>query len=146
MLGKKTWEEAESELQSRTGGCGSKRRAFQGGEDPVPRLRAIFSPLIATSFGNVNLEIPMFGLYGPSSTMGEGLSGCHVRGGRIRNHVLVSARQPFCLGGKAVPVSVEYGNQRPYSATWTVTEAAGAVILSSGSYRGEEPPLARSRR
>ena len=33
----------------------------------------LLAQLIATSFGNINLEIPMFGLYGACSTMGEGL-------------------------------------------------------------------------
>ena len=73
MLGKKTWEEAESELQSRTAGLVIEKSGLSREEIRYSFAGDLLAQLIATSFGNVNLEIPMFGLYGACSTMGEGL-------------------------------------------------------------------------
>ncbi len=143
MLGKKTWEEAESELQSRTAGLVIEKSGLSREEIRYSFAGDLLAQLIATSFGNVNLEIPMFGLYGACSTMGEGLGlGAMCVEGGFADHVLVSASSHFASAEKQFRFPLEYGNQRPYSATWTVT-GCGAVILSSGSYRGEEPPLAK---
>ena len=143
MLGKKTWEEAESELQSRTAGLVIEKSGLSREEIRYSFAGDLLAQLIATSFGNVNLEIPMFGLYGACSTMGEGLGlGAMCVEGGFADHVLVSASSHFASAEKQFRFPLEYGNQRPYSATWTVT-GCGAVIVSSGSYRGEEPPLAK---
>ena len=73
MLGKKNWEEAESELQSRTAGLVIEKSGLSKEEIRYSFAGDLLAQLIATSFGNINLEIPMFGLYGACSTMGEGL-------------------------------------------------------------------------
>ena len=145
MLGKKTWEEAESELQSRTAGLVIEKSGLSREEIRYSFAGDLLAQLIATSFGNVNLEIPMFGLYGACSTMGEGLGlGAMCVEGGFADHVLVSASSHFASAEKQFRFPLEYGNQRPYSATWTVT-GCGAVILSSGSYQGEGAPLAKIR-
>ena len=77
LFGCSTWEEAESELQRRTA-----KLAMQKAGVDRKQIRYLFSgdllgQLIATSFGTVDLEIPLFGLYGACSTMGEAL--CLVR-------------------------------------------------------------------
>lgn len=79
----------------------------------------------------------MFGLYGACSTMGEGLGlGAMCVEGGFADHVLVGASSHFASAEKQFRFPLEYGNQRPYSATWTVT-GCGAVIVSSGDCRGE---------
>ena len=85
----------------------------------------------------------MFGLYGACSTMGEGLGlGAMCVEGGFADHVLVGASSHFASAEKQFRFPLEYGNQRPYSATWTVT-GCGAVIVSSGDCRGKEAPLAK---
>ena len=131
MLGKKTWEEAESELQTRAATLAIEKsglkkediRYFFGGD--------LLAQLIATSFGVMNLEFPMFGIYGACSTMGEamGLGSMVVEGG-FAEHVIVTASSHFASAEKQFRFPLEYGNQRPYSATWTVT-GCGSVILSA---------------
>ena len=143
MLGKKSWEEAESELQSRTAGLVIEKSGLSKEEIRYSFAGDLLAQLIATSFGNINLEIPMFGLYGACSTMGEGLGlGAMCVEGGFADHVLVGASSHFASAEKQFRFPLEYGNQRPYSATWTVT-GCGAVIVSSGDCQGKEAPLAK---
>ena len=72
-FGKKTWEEGESMMQSMAAG-----RALMKADLKKEQLDCIYAgdllgQLIATSFGLMELERPIFGLYGACSTMGESL-------------------------------------------------------------------------
>ena len=135
MLGKKSWEEAESELQSRTAGLVIEKSGLSKEEIRYSFAGDLLAQLIATSFGNINLEIPMFGLYGACSTMGEGLGlGAMCVEGGFAEHVLVVASSHFASAEKQFRFPLGYGNQRAQSATWTVT-GCGAVVLGKNKTR-----------
>ena len=73
MVGQASWEEAESALQKKAAGL-----AMEKAGPGVPPVRYLFSgdllgQLIATSFGVMDLKLPLFGLYGACSTIGEAL-------------------------------------------------------------------------
>ena len=89
----------------------------------------LLGQLIATSFGVKELGIPLFGLYGACSTCGEALclAAMTVAGG-FADHVAVVTSSHFGGAEKQFRFPLEYGNQRPLSATWTVT-GAGAFLL-----------------
>ena len=130
MLGKKTWEEAESAMQEEA--C---RLALEKGGIRPEEVRYLFAgdllgQLIATSFGVADLEIPLFGLYGACSTIGEALSlsAMTVAAG-YGERVLAVASSHFATAEKQFRFPLAYGNQRPYSATWTVT-GSGAFAVS----------------
>ncbi|MBR5268322.1 MAG: stage V sporulation protein AD [Lachnospiraceae bacterium] len=137
MLGKKTWEEAESELQTRAATLAIEKSGLKKEEIRYYFGGDLLAQLIATTFGVMNLEFPMFGIYGACSTMGEamGLGSMVVEGG-FADHVIVTASSHFASAEKQFRFPLEYGNQRPYSATWTVT-GCGSVILSAG--HGKNP-------
>ena len=104
-FGKDSWEEGESEMVRQ-----AVTLAIQKAGIVKQDIRYIFAgdllgQLIASTFGIKDMEIPVFGLYGACSTCGEALS----------------------LASMTVPL--EYGNQRPLSATWTVT-GSGAFVVS----------------
>lgn len=131
MFGCDTWEDAESSLQ--------KDAVYlalgKAGLKPMD-MRYIFAgdllgQSIATSFGIMNFEIPFFGLYGACSTCGESLSlgSMAVCGGFAENVMCVTSSH-FASAEKEFRFPLEYGNQRPLSASWTVT-GSGAFILSS---------------
>ena len=146
MLGKKNWEEAESELQTRAANLVIEKSGLKKEEIRYYFGGDLLAQLIATSFGSMDLEFPMFGIYGACSTMGEamGLGAMTVEGG-FAEHVLVTASSHFASAEKQFRFPLEYGNQRPYSATWTVT-GCGAVILSKKSDNGlikGKKPMAR---
>ena len=74
MAGSDNWEEAESALQKK-----AAKIALQKANLKPEDIRYLFSgdllgQIIASSFGMLELEIPMFGLYGACSTAGEALS------------------------------------------------------------------------
>ena len=77
-----------------------------------------------------DLEIPLFGLYGACSTIGEALSlsAMTVAAG-YGERVLAVASSHFATAEKQFRFPLAYGNQRPYSATWTVT-GSGAFAVS----------------
>lgn len=124
-----TWEEGEANLQREAANL-----AIQKSGIPKQDIRYIFSgdllnQLIATSFGLMDLQIPIFGLYGACSTMGEALSlGSMTIAGGYADHVVAMASSHFGSAEKTFRFPLEYGNQRPYSATWTVT-GSGSVVL-----------------
>ncbi len=143
MLGKKTWEEGESELQMRAARLAIEKSGLQRDEIRYYFGGDLLAQLIATSFGIMDMEFPMFGIYGACSTMGEamGLGSMVVEGG-FADHVMVAASSHFASAEKQFRFPLEYGNQRPYSATWTVT-GCGAVILSANEgnkrVKGKKP-------
>ena len=71
--------------------------------------------------------------YGACSTMGEalGLGAMTVNAGYGKN-VLAMASSHFATAEKEFRFPLAYGNQRPKSATWTVTGCGAAVIGKHG--------------
>lgn len=130
FCGKGTWEEAESELQFK-----AVDKLLQKTELSKDVIRYIFAgdllgQLIATSFGLMKLELPVFGVYGACSTMGEtiALASMCVHGGFADKCISVASSH-FASAEKQFRYPLEYGNQRPPASTWTVT-GAGAYLIS----------------
>lgn len=130
-FGKNTWEEAESELQLRT----AKKAMEKAGvnEEQVRYLFAgdLLAQGIATSYGIMELGIPLFGLYGACSTCGEslGLSSMAVNAG-YADCAMALTSSHFASAEKEFRFPLEYAGQRPLSTTWTVT-GSGAFVLAA---------------
>jgi len=139
MVGKETWEEAESELMKeaatkvleKAGLKNSDIRYLIGGD--------LLGQLIATSFGVADLSIPTLGIFGACSTMGEAmaLAAVLVDGG-FADRVMAITSSHFAGAEKQFRFPLDYGNQRPYSATWTVT-GSGAVIITDPNLHKPNP-------
>lgn len=131
MFGTDSWEKAESAMQKQAADL-----ALEKGDIHRRDIRYMFAgdllgQLIATSFGTIDLKIPLFGLYGACSTMGEALSlGSMCIDGGHADQVLAMASSHYATAEKQFRFPLAYGNQRPRSTTWTVT-GCGAVVLSS---------------
>ncbi len=129
-LGKDSWEEGESELVRQA--C---QKAIEKSGLKKEEIRYIFAgdllgQLIASTFGLKDMNIPLFGLYGACSTAGEALSlGAMTVAAGYARQVLAVASSHFGSAEKQFRFPLEYGNQRPLSATWTVT-GSGAFVLS----------------
>ncbi|MBD5501285.1 MAG: stage V sporulation protein AD [Lachnospiraceae bacterium] len=126
-----TWEKAESTLQKEAlqlaiGKAGLKK------ED----IRFLFAgdllgQSIASSFGLGSFQIPLFGMYGACSTCGLSLSAATIviAGGMAQYAACVTSSH-FASAEKEFRFPLAYGNQRPLSASWTVT-GSGAFVVSS---------------
>ncbi|MFR2848534.1 MAG: stage V sporulation protein AD [Hungatella hathewayi] len=135
MFGTDNWEQAESTLQKKTALMAMEKGGLQR------RISAICSPGFAGAadchfFGLMDLEVPLFGLYGACSTMGESLSlGAMTVQAGYAERVMAVASSHFATAEKQFRFPLAYGNQRPFSATWTVT-GCGAVVLSAEGKKG----------
>ncbi|HWT26684.1 MAG TPA: stage V sporulation protein AD [Mobilitalea sp.] len=130
MLGKNNWEEAESELMKEAVEKVLQKAALKSQDIRYLIGGDLLGQLIATSFGIAEYEIPMLGIYGACSTMGEAMSiGAMLVDGGFADKVLAITSSHFAGAEKQFRFPLDYGNQRPYSATWTVT-GSGAVIIT----------------
>ncbi|MCI9593382.1 MAG: stage V sporulation protein AD [Lachnospiraceae bacterium] len=135
-LGKKNWEEAESELQKKAAELAIKKAGLTRGDIRYLFAGDLLGQLIATSFGLMELEIPLFGLYGACSTMGEAMAlGAMAVDAGYSDRCLSLASSHFATAEKQFRFPLAYGNQRPYSSTWTAT-GCGAVVLESSRGMG----------
>ena len=130
-FGQDSWEEGESEMVRRA--C---QTAISKSGISKTDIRYIFGgdllgQLIGTTFGLKDFDIPVFGLYGACSTCGESLSlaAMTVAAGYATN-VLAVTSSHYGSAEKQFRFPLEYGNQRPLSATWTVT-GSGAFIVAA---------------
>ena len=132
-FGEDSWEESESTMQKEAAALAMGKASLAPSD-----LRYIFAgdllgQTIATSFGLMDYEIPLFGLYGACSTCGEALSlGAMCVAAGYADHVLTVTSSHFASAEKQFRFPVEYANQRPLSATWTVTGSGAFVLGKSG--------------
>lgn len=136
MFGEKNWEAAESELQRRTAVTAIEKAGLKNEEIRYLFAGDLLGQIVATSFGVMELDIPLFGLYGACSTMGEAmmLAAMTVAGGHA-DRTMALASSHFASAERQFRFPLAYGNQRPFSTTWTVT-GSGAVIVA-----GEESAM-----
>lgn len=129
MFGMNTWEEAESKLQALTVNKLLKKANLIPGEIRYIFAGDLLGQLIGTTFGLMDFQIPLFGLYGACSTMGESmaLAAMCVNAG-YADRVIALASSHYAGAEKQFRYPLEYGNQRPLSATWTVTGCGSLLI------------------
>ena len=133
MAGQASWEEADRARHKRAAQMAIKKAGPSCG--PVRYLFAgdLLGQLIATSFGVMDLQIPLFGLYGACSTMGEALMlGAMTVQAGYADTVLALTSSHFASAEKQFRFPLEYGGQRPLAATWTVTGSGAFVLAPKG--------------
>ncbi len=135
QLGEDTWEKAESTMQKE-----ALQLAIGKAQLMTQQVRYLFggdllAQLIATSFGNGDAQIPLFGLYGACSTCGESLTlaSMTVAGG-YADYAAALTSSHFGSAEKEFRFPLGYGNQRPLSATWTVTGSGAFVLAAKGGH------------
>lgn len=130
MFGMQTWEEAESHMQKLTAQTLLDKSGLTAEDIRYIFAGDLLGQLIATSYGIMDLQIPLFGVYGACSTIGEtmALASMSVAAGYAPKAVALASSH-FASAEKQFRFPLEYGNQRPLAATWTVT-GCGSVVLS----------------
>ncbi len=130
-FGEDTWEMAESTLQKEALSLALGKAGVKPEDVRYLFAGDLLGQNIATSFGLMDYEIPLFGLYGACSTAGESLSLASMCvGAGYAKTVAALTSSHFASAEKQFRFPLEYANQRPISATWTVT-GSGAFLLSS---------------
>ena len=143
MFGCDTWEAAESTLQKEAATLAINRCGLMPEDVQLMFAGDLLAQTAATCFGSAGIGIPFYGLYGACSTMGESLSlGSLALTAGFGSRVLCTTSSHFASAEKEFRFPLGYGNQRPFSATWTVT-GSGACILNTAP-PGEKSPLRSS--
>lgn len=126
-----TWEQAESTLQKEALQLAIGKSGMKSEEIRYLFAGDLLGQSIASSFGVASFQIPLVGMYGACSTCGLTLSMATVMiAGGMAEHAACVTSSHFASAEKEFRFPLGYGNQRPLSATWTVT-GSGAFILSS---------------
>ena len=131
LFGENTWEEAESTMQKEA--C---LLAMGKAHVEAKDVRYLFGgdllrQGVATSMGVLELNIPLFGLFGACSTSGEALAlaSMSVAAG-YGEYMLAGTASHFGSAEKEFRFPLGYANQRPLSAQWTVT-GSGAFLVGT---------------
>ena len=126
------WEESESRMLKQTIECAIQKAGKQKEEIDYLFCGDLLRQMTASSFGVKSLQIPVFGVYGACSTMGESmvLASVLLEAG-LAECVVAATSSHFATAEKEFRFPLSYGNQRPPCATWTVT-GSGAVVLERG--------------
>ncbi len=129
MCGGTGWEEAEANLQERAVQIALNKAGIQAKEIDYLVAGDLQDQLTASTFGIAKYQIPLFGVYGACSTMGESmaLASMMVEGGFANRTIAVTSSHTEAAE-RQFRFPLAYGNQKPLSATWTVT-GSGAFII-----------------
>ncbi|MBQ3105327.1 MAG: stage V sporulation protein AD [Lachnospiraceae bacterium] len=136
MFGGSCWEEAESTLQKE-----AVWLVLQKAGITIDEVRYLFAgdllgQSIASSFGLSTYGTALFGLYGACSTSALSLClGSICVAGGFADQVLCVTSSHFASAEKEFRFPLDYGNQRPLSASWTVT-GSGAFLLAKKREKG----------
>ena len=129
MFGADSWEKAESALQKEAIAVTLKKTGFEAKDIRYLFTGDLLGQTIASSFGVMDYQIPMFGLYGACSTCGESLSlGSIVVSAGYADLVMCLTSSHYASAQKEFRYPLEYGGQRPLYASWTVTGSAAFVL------------------
>lgn len=142
MFGCETWEDAESSLQKDAVYLALTKSGLKPEDVSFIFAGDLLGQSIATSFGISTYQIPLLGVYGACSTCGESLTlGVMSVAGGFADRVVCVTSSHFASAEKEFRFPLEYGNQRPLSASWTVT-GSGAFVLGNEealkSYKGND--------
>lgn len=136
LFGAETWEEAESTLQKEAVTLALGKAGMQAEEMRYLFAGDLLGQSMASSFGVASFGIPHIGVYGACSTCAEtlGLGAMAISGGMAEDVICVTSSH-FASAEKEFRYPLAYGNQRPPSATWTVTGGAAFILTSTVSKR-----------
>ena len=126
-----TWEEAESTLQKEALQLAIGKAGLTNKDIRFLFAGDLLGQSIASSFGLGGFGIPLMGMYGACSTCGLSLAAATiVIAGGMAEYAACVTSSHFASAEKEFRYPLAYGNQRPLSATWTVT-GSGAFVVSS---------------
>ncbi|MCI8650397.1 MAG: stage V sporulation protein AD [Anaerotruncus sp.] len=138
-FGQKSWEKAESELQTIAVNTALQKAGWKNTDVDCVFAGDLLNQCIGSTYGLRALGIPFVGLFGACSTMAESLcvASTFLDAGAIQKGVACTSSH-FCTAERQFRYPLEYGGQRPPTAQWTAT-ASGAALLEMG----ETPPFVR---
>ena len=138
-FGKETWEQAESEMLSRTVKTAIEKSGLSKDDINCIFSGDLINQCLSTTYGLRDLKIPFLGIYGACSTIAEGmlLASCFAEcsGGNF----MAATSSHFSTAERQFRFPLSYGGQRTPTAQWTCTASGAAVLSPKGA-----PPYIRA--
>ena len=133
-IGLKTWEQAESKLQTEAAQLAITRAGLKPADVQVIFAGDLLNQCISSSFAARGTSIPFLGLYGACSTMAESLllAAAFVDAGFARTAAALTSSH-FASAERQYRFPLGYGGQRTPTAQWTVTGSGCCIVGGSGS-------------
>ncbi len=132
--GEDTWEKAESKFVKEAFSKALLKSNLKLDEIDYVITGDLLNQNIGSTFGIRDFHIPVLGIYGACSTMGESMSiGAMLIDGGYADNVLIGASSHFCTAERQFRTPLDLGGQRPASSTWTVTGDGSAVLSADGN-------------
>ncbi len=130
MWGQESFEKSEAKIQEEAIKAALSNGKLTNQDIDYLLSGDLLNQIISSAYTARSLSIPYYGLYGACSTMTESLSlGAMLVDGGFASKVVCATSSHFSSAERQFRFPLEYGNQRKFSAQWTVT-GAGATILS----------------
>ncbi|WP_077367897.1 stage V sporulation protein AD [Anaerosalibacter sp. Marseille-P3206] len=129
-----SWEKSESKMQEEVLKMALTKANLSEGNMDYLFSGDLLNQIVVSSYSARQLSIPYFGLYGACSTMSESLSlGAMIIDGGFADKVACCTSSHFSTAERQYRYPLEYGNQRTFSAQWTVTGAGASILSSEGN-------------
>lgn len=130
--GKKTYEQAESQLQFEAVSTALEKAKVKSDEVDFIFAGDLLNQCISSSFGLRDFDIPYLGQYGACSTMAQGLIMASVFvESKAANIAACVTSSHFCSAERQYRFPLEYGGVRTPTAQWTVTGSGSCVLKNA---------------
>ena len=128
-FGKKSWEQAESEMQRMALRGAINKSGLNNDEIDLLIAGDLLNQCVGSTYGLVSFDIPYIGIYGACSTcaLGLALGASLLEGGMCEKCASVTSSH-YCSSERQFRFPLEYGGPRTPTSQWTVT-GSGAFIL-----------------
>ena len=134
-FGKKTWEEAEAEIQRIALSEALKKAKLAPKNVDALFAGDLLNQCVASVFGCIEFKIPLFGIFGACSTVAEGLTLATLALNGGINTCAVTVSSHNCSAERQFRYPIEYGGLKTPTSQWTVTGGA-SFILTNDKHRG----------
>lgn len=131
LFGKKTWEDAESEMQRLAYNTLLSKLNMNSSDFDFVLSGDLQNQCTAGSYSFANVNTSYIGIYGACSTFSLGLAlASSLLNVKKHSRAAVLTSSHYCSAERQFRTPLEYGSQRTPTAQWTVT-GASAVALST---------------
>ncbi|MBQ6570488.1 MAG: stage V sporulation protein AD [Clostridia bacterium] len=134
MLGQKSWEDAEKELQIHSFTKALEKAGKQKDDPDIIFAGDLLNQCIASAYASSGVDCSYMGQYGACSTMAQTiiLSSIFCESGAANCAAAITSSH-FCSAERQYRNPIDYGGQRTPTAQWTVTGSGSVIIESSAA-------------
>ena len=135
LLGKKSWEQAEQQFLQDACKLAAAKAGYRMDEIELVISGDLLNQIVSSSFASRQLDRPYLGVFSACASWGEALllAASLVECGMF-DRIMASVCSHHETAERQYRFPIEFGNQRPMTAQWTVT-GAGAAVIETGQGR-----------